>query len=130
VRAGRLALAVVAGVVVASAPFWHYAAPPWSPAPHGDHEPRYGGVLGMVGDHHVELVRSARGTGVYVSDAWRRPVRPASAWLVVDGGSRIDLRLEDDALVSDAPLPGGQATVTAVLPDGRRLEIGFTLDPG
>jgi hypothetical protein len=129
VTATRIALAVVAGVVVASLSFWHYAAAPGSPAPHGDHEPWYGGQLGMVGDHHIELVRGERDTQVYVSDAWRRPVRPASASVVVDGGSPIDLHPEGDAVVADTPLKGGKATVTAVLSDGRRLVIGFTLEP-
>lgn len=126
--APRIALAVVAGLIVASLSFWHYAAPPGSSAPHGDHEPWYGGQLGMVGDHHIELVRGERDTEVYVSDASRRPVRPASASVVVDGGSPIDLRPEGDAVVADTPLQGREATVTAVLSDGRRLEISFDLD--
>ena len=132
-KAARIALAVLAGVAVASLSFWHYAAPPGSPVSHadadahGDHEPWYGGQLGMVGDDHIELVRSERGTEVYVSDAWRRPIRPGSAWVVVDGGPRIDLDPEDDAAVSETQLQGNEATVTAVLPDGRRLEISFML---
>lgn len=138
-RAARIALAVLAGVVVASLSFWHYAAPPGSRLSHGDsraggpsvahddHEPWYGGQLGMVGDDHIELVRNERGTEVYVSDAWRRPIRPAEAWVVVDGGPRIGLDPEDDELVSETQLHGHEATVTAVLSDGRRLEVSFPL---
>ena len=135
-RAARVALAVVAGVVVGGLSFWHYAAPPGSPVhgdqgsptSHVDHEPWYGGQLGMVGDDHIELVRTERGTEVYVSDAWRRPVKPASAWVVVDGGPHIDLQPDEDAAVSETQLKGREATVTAVLKDGRRLEVSFALD--
>jgi hypothetical protein len=135
VKASRIALAVAAGVVVGGLSFWHYAAPPGpavserDPLAHADHEPWYGGQLGMVGDDHIELVRSARGTEVYVSDAWRRPVQPKSAWIVVDGGPRIDLHPDDDDVETDAQLHGREATVSAVLPDGRRVEISFKLEP-
>ena len=123
----RAIVAVVAGLVLASLPFWRYAAPLLSPMPHGDHEPWYGGQLGMVGEHHIELVHDEHGAQVYVSDASRRPVHPASASLVVDGGPPIDLRAEGDCVVADTPLHGREATVTAVLADGRRLAITFQL---
>ena len=129
-RAARWVLAAVAGLVVASLPFWRYAAPLFSPIPHGDHEPWYDGQLGMVGDHHIELVRGEYDTHVYVSDASRRPVRPARASVVVDGGPPIDLRAEEDYVVADTPLHGREATVTAVLSDGSRLTITFQLAAG
>ena len=123
----RLALAVLAGLVVASLPFWHYTAPPVTLTGHDDHEPWYGGQLGMAGDHHIELVRSERGTEVYVSDASRRPVYPTSVSLVVDGGSPIALRADDERAVTETRLQGREATVTAVLADGKRLEVTFQL---
>ena len=123
----RLTLAVLAGIVVASLPFWHYAAPPVAVAPHADHEPWYDGQLGMAGDHHIELVRSVRGTEVYVSDGSRRPIHPASASLVVDGGQPIALLADGDRLVSDTQLQGREATVIAVLADGQRLAVTFQL---
>ena len=128
--ARQRAVAVVAGVVLAALPFWRYAAPLWTATPHADHEPWYDGQLGMVGEHHVELVRSARGVEVYVSDAWRRPVRPTRAWLAVDGGPPIALRPDGERLVADTPLDGREATVTAVLSDGRPLAITFQLADG
>ena len=128
--APRAAAAVVAGVVLAALPFWRYAAPLRSGMPHADHEPWYDGQLGMAGEHHVELVRSARGVEVYVSDAWRRPVRAASASLAVDGGAPIELRADGERLVADTRLDRGEATVTAVLPDGKRLAITFQLPDG
>lgn len=123
----RLALAVAVGLAVASLPFWHYTAPPVDLIAHDDHEPWYGGQLGMAGDHHVELVQSERGTEVYVSDRSRRPVYPASASVAVDGGQPIELRAEGEYLTSDARLEGREATVTAVLPDGARLAVTFQL---
>ena len=122
-----VAAAVVAGVVLAALPFWRYAAPFWSGIPHVDHEPWYDGQLGMTGDHHVELVRSERGVEVYVSDAWRRPVRVANASLAVDGGTPIELRADEERLVAETRLDGSEATVTAVLSDGKRLAITFQL---
>jgi len=75
-------------------------------------------------------VHGERGVEVYVSDAWRRPVRAASASLAVDGGAPIELRAEDERLVADTRLDGGEATVTVVLPDGKRLAITFQLADG
>ena len=82
----------------------------------------------MVGDDHIELVRGERDTEVYVSDASRRPVRPASASVVVDGGSPIDLAPRATPWWPTRQLQGREATVTAVLSNGRRLEISFDLD--
>jgi hypothetical protein len=123
----RTTLAVLAGIIVASLPFLHYVAPPVTVGPHADHEPWYDGQLGMAGDHHIELVRSGRGTEVYVSDGWRRPVYPTSASLVVDGGQPIALRPDGDRLLTDTQLQGREATVTAILADGSRLAVTFQL---
>jgi hypothetical protein len=46
---------------------------------HGDHNPKYGGVVLMNGDLHFEVVANAEGTyAVYFSDAVRQEL-PASA---------------------------------------------------
>jgi uncharacterized membrane protein YphA (DoxX/SURF4 family) len=48
--------------------------------PHGDHAPRKGGILTMVGDTHVEIVVQPGGTVLlYPSDAVRAPIPVAQA---------------------------------------------------
>src|SRR5262249_1388397 len=43
--------------------------------PPTDHSPKHGGMLGMQGDRHVELVERRGGEiEVYVYDAWTRPI--------------------------------------------------------
>lgn len=43
--------------------------------PHSDHDADHGGVLGMSGDYHIELVKAHNGAfRVFVSDAFRRPI--------------------------------------------------------
>jgi hypothetical protein len=46
--------------------------------PHADHGARHGGHLLMLGGHHVEIVTREGKVELYLSDSWRRPIRPAS----------------------------------------------------
>ena len=62
----------------ASAPAPAPSGAPESGTPHGDHAPRYGGLVLMNGDLHFEVVLDARGVyHVYFSDAVRNEL-PAS----------------------------------------------------
>lgn len=55
--------------------------------PHGDHNPRHGGVVTMSGDHHVEIVvRRDGGVQLWLTDAVRQPIAPAEG----RGSVRID----------------------------------------
>jgi len=46
-----------------------------SPQAHADHSPKHGGLFGMQGDHHVELVVRPGGTiEVYLYDAYTKPL--------------------------------------------------------
>src|SRR5512139_186450 len=83
--------AVVAGLVLATFPFLHYAHLGGHGEAHADHEPHHGGQLGMVGDHHIELVRHRGQIQVFVSDASRRPVQPAQGWITFDGSAAMPL---------------------------------------
>jgi hypothetical protein len=66
-----------------------------SPAPHSDHNPKHGGMLGMQGDYHLELVaRHGGDLDVYLYDAYTRPI-------AVSGNGQV--RLE---------MPGGAPEVT------------------
>lgn len=83
---GRFLIAVTAGAVLAALPVLHFTHLGEHAEAHADHEPRHGGQLGMVGDHHIELVRRRGEVQVFVSDAWRRPVQPARGSVTFDSG--------------------------------------------
>jgi hypothetical protein len=117
--------ALAAGLVLGALPFWRYAPLLASGAPHADHEPRHGGALGMAGDHHVELLRASGRVEAWVSDAWRRPVRPHAAWAVFDGSAPVALAWERDRLVGADRTAARLVEVVASLPDGSRLGVGF-----
>lgn len=105
-----------------------------------DHTPHHGGVVGMVGDHHVEALALADGTlRVYVTDRWRKPLPvekiegkvtiesgdvPTTLTLVRQGDalkartippSRPTVEVRIDLSVDDAPL-----SVEFLLPIGAR----------
>jgi hypothetical protein len=55
--------------------------------PHADHGARHGGQLVMVNDYHLELVEQPDSVELYLSDAFRRPLRPASCAVAFDDSS-------------------------------------------
>ena len=79
----------------------------------------------MAGDHHVELRRAGGRVEAWVSDAWRRPVRPTAAWAVFDGAARLPLDWERNRLVGTDVAAARVVEVIASLPDGGQLAIGF-----
>jgi hypothetical protein len=118
----RLLAALVGGLVLAALPFWRYAHGDRHALPHVDHAPRHGGRLVMVGDHHLELVRRSGRVEVFVSDARRRPLRPAEGWLFLGAGDRVPLHWEDHRLTAAADPDARGAQAVVVLMDGTRLE--------
>jgi hypothetical protein len=86
--------AVIIGLFLGATPFLRYGiggAHSHGAAPHSDHDPRHGGQVLMLGDHHVELVDRDGAIQLYLSDASRRPIRPAWASVSFDGGPEIPL---------------------------------------
>lgn len=124
----RLAAAIGAGVVLATLPFLHYASVGGSIAPHADHAPRYGGQLGMVGDHHIELRRRNGLVEAFVSDATRRPLQARAGWVIFDRGAREPLRWNGHHLVG-ADHVEARDTEVVVLVDNDRLTLSFDWSP-
>jgi hypothetical protein len=124
VRAVRFCAAVVVGLVLGALPFVRYVH--LGPhEPHADHEPRHGGQLGMVGDHHVELVRTPGRIAVFVSDARRRPVTPLAGSVVVDGVRAIPLVWRDHRLAGAGADGVRRMDVVVELAGGAQLRMGF-----
>jgi hypothetical protein len=127
VSVARSGAAVAAGLLLATLPFWRYAPFASGRGPHTDHAPRHGGLLGMSGDHHLELICRAGDVHVFVSDAWRRPVRPQAAWIVFDASRTEPLRWAGDRLVGACDDGAREANAVALLEDGTRVSILFAL---
>ena len=121
----RIVVAVGGGLVLATFPllrYRHFGAPS---GPHADHESRFGGQLGMTGDHLVELVRGKGKIEIYVSDAVRRPVHARSGSAIIDGGEKALLEWAGYRLLGEDK-PGARVIdVEVVLDDGTRLATGF-----
>jgi len=94
-RAGALAV----GLLLASLPFLLYGPRGHTHAPHTDHAPRHGGQLFMIGDHHVEVVSLADRVEIYLSDASRRPLRPAAGVVELQGGGELPLQWSGERLM-------------------------------
>ena len=100
--------AIVAGLFLATLPYWRYLPLGGPVGAHMDHEPHHGGQLGMFGDHHIEVVRRRGRMEVFVSDAARRSLRPSAVSVRLDRHAEIRLEWRDHRFVaadeSDATL--------------------------
>lgn len=93
-----------------------------------DHTPHHGGVVGMVGDRHVETLALADGTlRVYLTDRWRKPLplEDFEGTITIDSGDAqvtLPLRRGSDVLEARAATPK-RATV------GARIDLLFGEEP-
>jgi WD40 repeat protein len=103
-----------------------------------DHTPHHGGVVGMVGDRHVEALALADGTvRVYLTDRWRKPLQfeHVDGTVTIESGdapTKLPLRREADALEARAAAPTS-ATVEARIDlrvDDAPLSVEFLLPIG
>ena len=123
----RFVTALALGLALATVPFLRYAHLGDGAAAHVDHEPHHGGLLGMAGDHHVELYRHRGRLEVFVSDAARRQVRPHAGRVVADGTHTVALAWRNHRLQGD-DVPGARRMDVAVaLADGETLSVGFDI---
>lgn len=95
--------------------------------PHIDHAPRFGGQLGMVGDHHIELVRKDGRIAIYASDATRRPVRALRGTVRFDDGAAHVLLAERFKLIGKDDADAEEVSCSVWLEDGTHLQLSFAL---
>jgi hypothetical protein len=82
--------AVALGLLLGLSPFARYRWGAPHAAGHTDHAPRHGGLLGMIGDHHLEVVRRAGRITLHPSDAHRVPLTVRGG-RVRSGDGRVEL---------------------------------------
>jgi hypothetical protein len=119
---------VAAGVVLCALPFLSLGAgvdphTHGQSEPHMDHDPRHGGLVLMVGDHHLEVVDHGDAIEVYTTDARRRPLEPAKGRIVLDETQPLDLSWEHSRLVVRDVPPSKFVDCHVTLADGTVLEI-------
>ena len=103
-----------------------------------DHTPHHGGVVGMVGDRHVEALALADGTlRIYLTDRWRKPLslERVGGTVTIETGdtpTMLPLRKSVDSLEARTAAPTS-VTVEAridLLVDDAPLSVEFLLPIG
>jgi len=115
-----LAGATICGAALFALPFLQSGL--WDTGSHGalhmDHEPRHGGRLLMLGNHHLEIVERAGTLELYVSDAERRPLRPENASIAFDANPAVPMVWSSYRMTAPHPARYEWADYRIALPDG------------
>lgn len=94
-----------------------------------DHTPSQGGVVGMFGDAHVELVAGGGQLRFFVSDAWRRAVTSGVSGVLVRGGQRVPLQFDAATGLLSTPGEVGAEPVVLEATVGEH-RFSMTFSPG
>jgi len=94
---------------------------------HMDHEPRHGGLLGMVGEDHLEIVRTGGLVECHPSDAHRVAREPVGGWVECGGGGRVPAVVEGNRLVAPDRCRTKEVTCHVLLGDGLTLRMSAEL---
>ena len=121
--------AIVVGLVLFALPFAAYGTGSGHghAGPHADHGPRHGGQLIMVGDFHLEMLESEETVELYLSDAFRRPLRPLSATAAFDDERVQRFRWRGYRLVAEKPEGAETISCEVTAREGLRLPARFVL---
>lgn len=119
--------AVALGAYLALAPFLRYRLASPHPAAHADHRPRHGGILGMAGDVHLEVVRRQGRIEIFLSDSYRRALRAKGGRVEFADGPSTPLAWQEDRLVAPDHPASDELTCTVLLDDGSiaRMTVEF-----
>lgn len=121
--------AVALGLLLATFPFLQYLPVAHvGGGAHSDHSAHHGGIVGMVGDYHLELVVGTNEVSLYVSDAYRRPLHPRGGSIRFDDEGELPLAWDHGRLVGLKPRgPRQEAQCTAYLDDATVLSMSFVV---
>jgi hypothetical protein len=119
--------AIVLGVGLAAAPFarYRFAAP--HPTAHADHGAHHGGIVGMVGEVHLEVVRRTGVIEIFPTNAYRRPLVARGGRVSFPGGQSVPLAWHADRLRAQDDPTARAAGCEVILADGRvvRMDVEF-----
>lgn len=118
--------AVVVGAFLFASPFLRYgAALGHAHAAHSDHGARYGGHLFMLGDYHLEVVETAEGVELYLSDVMRRPLRPEECRATDERGPAVACVWRRYRSVVALPTGAGSIRYELTPPGGSAVVLKF-----
>lgn len=125
----RRAGAVAVGLALGATWFVRYGAGGAHGDAHQDHTAHHGGIVGMVGDVHMEIVRADDALSVYLSDAYRRPLRARGGTAAFEHGPTISLTWNGASLSAPDVPQSVFVTCTAHLANGTTVEMSVALEP-